>query len=1691
MYLKTELYELVKTDERIFDFIQEGSLDGLWYWDLENPENEWMNAKFWKVLGYNPDEMPHKSSAWQNIINQDDLKLANENFVKHCENTNYPYDQVVRYTHKDGSTKWIRCRGIAIRDANGKPIRMLGAHQDITEIKNSETALYETKKIAEESEEKYRALYDNAPLSYQSLDEDGCFIDVNPMWLKTLGYEREEVIGQWYGDFLHPDFVEHFKNNFPVFKKRGYISDVQFKLRRKDNTYIYVSFEGCIGYTPEGKFKQTYCVFKDITEQKTLENALIAAKEKAEESEKLLKSVIENAPDGVVIINMQGRFKYVSPNAMRLFGYNIDESIGHPGDEYTHPDDLPMVLKTMESILIDPDYKPKIEYRFKRKDGEYRWIETTFTNLLSDKVINGIVLNFTDITERKQIFDELLLAKEKAEESERILRNGLENSPIPTTIAGIDGALIYVNKLFTQTYGYTIQDIPILEKWYEQAYPDPHYRKTTVEEWNKEVELSIQNGTPTKIKEYQVTCKNGEIKTVAVSAYFEKEIVIGLFQDITERKKAESSLHQIEWMLSEKQVNNEISFLDYGDLTKLNRNGLILSSLGQHQLINISSEYLDLLETSSAVYEKNGDYAMGLFSSNWCKMMDNASRKLCNTDSNEEALQCGNWHCHESCWKDASLKAITTNEPADIECKGGIRLYAVPIHANGEVIGAINFGYGEPPKTEDELKNLSALYQIPLEELKKARDEYQVRPHFIIDLAKKRLHISAQFIGHLIERKLAEQAIFELKEFNESIVTNLNEGIILENDNGIIQFANPAMLRMLGYNEGELVGENWKCFVPDDQVEVVNNANKRREKGESDQYEMELQRKDGERIFVLVGGVPNINKGRYIGLLAAFTDITERKKAEEALMLNESRYRKAQEIGQVGNWEYCLQTSNLWGSEEAKRIYGFDLKSENFTVDEVESCIPDRKNVHQALINLIEKEAPYDLEFEIITKDRGESRFIHSQAILEKDDNGNPLKISGVIHDITDRKLAEQLLQEKSEEIAAQNEEMAVQNEELIQVNLELLEAKQKAEESEERFYLAMQASNDGLFDWNLETNEIYYSPAWKKMLGYEEYELPNDFSVWEKTTAPEDVKKSWELQQKLISKQIDRFVIEFKMKHKAGHWIDVLAQAEAVFNEKGKAVRMVGTHTDITERKQAEQALKDSEQRFRSLVNTINSGVAFYKVINEGKFGSDYIIQSFNEFALKHEGLKEEDVIGKNLQDIRPKIDDYGLIDTFREVWKTGKPALFPAKLYIDEKYSNYYENRVFKISTGEIVAVYDDVTERERANLALKDALEKAQESDRLKSAFLANMSHEIRTPMNGILGFADLLKKPDLTGDEQQKYIGIIEKSGARMLNIINDIVDISKIEAGLMELHINETNINDQIEYTYTFFKPEAEAKGLKLSFRNLLPDKASIIQTDREKLYAILTNLVKNAIKYTKEGSIEIGYGISETKHTTFLQFYVKDSGIGIPKDKQEGIFERFIQADIDDKMARQGAGLGLAISKAYIEMLGGKIWAESDSDGKTEGKGSTFYFTLPYNTELKKDTNLSENLFSEKNQTVKKLKILIAEDDDVSELLIENYIKIFGKEIYKARTGVEAVEICRNNPDLDLILMDIRMPEIGGYEATKQIREFNRDIIIIAQTAYGLSGDREKAIDAGCNDYIAKPIDKVKLQTMIQKYFGN
>ncbi|MBK8808587.1 MAG: PAS domain S-box protein [Bacteroidales bacterium] len=609
-YLKHELYELIKKDESIFDFIQDSSLDGLWFWDLENPDNEWMNARFWIVLGYNPDEMPHKSSAWQDIINKDDLQVAIDNFTKHCEDPTHSYDQIVRYTHKNGSTVWIRCRGMAIRDVNGKPIRMLGAHHDITANKKTEFELIKAKEKAEENEEKYRALYENAPLSYQSLNEDGCFIDINPMWLKTLGYERHEVIGKWYGDFLHPDYIEHFRINFPVFKKQGHISDVQFKLRKKDNSFIHVSFEGCVGYTPDGKFKQTYCVFTDITEQKAIESALIRAKEKAEKSEERFNLAMKASSDGLFDWNLETNEIYYSPGWKKMLGYEEDEL---PNDfsiwaNLTEPHDVAKSWELQQQLISKQLDRFVFEFKMKHKNGH--WIDilsragAIFNN--EGKAVR-IVGNHTDITERKQNEIELQKAKEQAEAKQRELYLSQKTLKEAQKIAQLGNWEIDVK---TGKLSWSDEILDIFEispdefngtysSFLEFVHPDDR----------EKVNNAYSNSLITKIDyeiDHRIITPNNIIKILKEKCRSEFDEhgnplkSFGIVQDITQQKLTEFELIKAKELAEASETKYKAAFQTSPDSVNINR---------------MNGEYVEINEGFTRLTGYTADQAIGKLSS--------------------------------------------------------------------------------------------------------------------------------------------------------------------------------------------------------------------------------------------------------------------------------------------------------------------------------------------------------------------------------------------------------------------------------------------------------------------------------------------------------------------------------------------------------------------------------------------------------------------------------------------------------------------------------------------------------------------------------------------------------------------------------------------------------------------------------------------------------------------------------------------------------------------------------------------------------------------------------------------------------------------------------------------------------------------------------------------------------------------
>lgn len=913
-------------------------------------------------------------------------------------------------------------------------------------------------------------------------------------------------------------------------------------------------------------------------------------------------------------------------------------------------------------------------------------------------------------------------------------------------------------------------------------------------------------------------------------------------------------------------------------------------------------------------------------------------------------------------------------------------------------------------------------------------------------------------IGTALMRKQAEEIVIKSEKKYRSLIKNMPDGVYKSTEGGKLIDANPALVKMLGYeSKEELMSINIKTQL---YFHLSDRDSTKLQEEEKELGIYRLKKKNGSELWVEDHGWLNFDKTKNIfyheGIIR---DITERIQAENKLKENENLLNGMISGSpdlvwlkdQNGVYLECNRRFEQFSGVSKENLFGktdydfFDKELADFF----------RKNDTIA----IEAGKSTMNEEELTFASDGHVELVETIKTPLYDNKGQVMGIMGIGRDITERKQSEQALRE-----------------------------------SEERFKTIFSETPMGIALIDSNTGHIYeVNQMFAQIVGRTIEQMSS--IDWMSITHPEDVQEDLDNMALMNSGKIPGFQMKKRYLKPNGTTVWVNMTVSPIVISKGIHSKHLCMVEDITASRLTEEKLRKLSQAVEQSPITI--------VITDTKGNIEYVNPKFEETT----GYCLEDVIGRN-----PRVLKTGHTSTeeYKQLWETVSNGSDWRGEFLNKRKNGelYWESASISPITdakGEIthfIAIKEEITYRKETDLLLEEKNHKikaqneeykhlneeliiaknhAEESDKLKTSFLANMSHEIRTPMNGILGFAGLLKDPMLTGDEQKEYIDIIEKSGARMLNIINDIIDISKIESGLMKVKMTESNINDQIEYIYTFFKPEVESKGMKLSQIKSLTSTDSIIRTDREKVFAILINLVKNAIKYSNEGLIEFGY----IKKGKFLEFFVSDTGIGIPKNRQKAVFERFIQADIDDKMAIQGAGLGLSISKAFVQMLGGKIWMESEL-----GKGSTFYFTIPYNNKV--DENIGNKNIVIDNEIVshlKKLKILIAEDDQISKLFINKVVQPFSKAILNVSNGAEVVAACNNNPDIDLILMDIKMPIMDGYEATQEIRKFNKEVVILAQSAYGLSSDIQKAINAGCNDHISKPIDKHEFLTLLQKHF--
>jgi len=659
---------------------------------------------------------------------------------------------------------------------------------------------------------------------------------------------------------------------------------------------------------------------------------------------------------------------------------------------------------------------------------------------------------------------------------------------------------------------------------------------------------------------------------------------------------------------------------------------------------------------------------------------------------------------------------------------------------------------------------------------------------------------------------------------------------------------------------------------------------------------------------------------------------------------------------------------------------------------------------------------------------------------------------------------------------------------------------------------------------YNTERNMLTVSPGCKRLTGYTIKELTEDGkNVFGNLIHEDDRMLVWKSIQENLNHH-SFYKIQYRLVTKNGRIKWVEEQTHATMNAQNKIEFLEGIITDISQIKLSEEALKfevNLNQAFASIsiellkgfvnIDQISDSVIKYAMnftgsayavlilpVSDGKryqvfaSGERLSVQYPLSFEVPAETfekgffksyLRLNSAVIDNNVNFQGKLA--GLSDKQYNITRgMAIPAIFEnqmASVLLLANAETDYDHNHLAIAQR-FLNVFTLAMFKLKADEGLRYDKEKAEESDKMKSLFLSNMSHDLRTPMNAIVGFADMLRETNLNVEEKDKFIEAIIRSGDNLLRLVNDIIDISKIEAGELRLIISECNLNqmiDDIEMAIIQALSRHHKPRVQFYSQKGVPGDAFMILTDVTRLQQILTNLAGNAVKFTDNGFIEVGYRIENTK----LLFFVRDSGLGIPPEDQKLIFERFGQVRQFADRNKSGTGLGLTISKNLVELMGGTIWLDS-----WPGEGSTFWFTLP----LLKTQNPAPEVqpFAEPERKVdlSGKTILVVEDVDTNYFYLSSLLKKLNCRVLRASNGQKAVEMGVNDPSINMILMDIELPLKNGYEATREIKALRPDLPIVAQTAFAMMGERERSEEAGCDDYMAKPIRKDQLINMVLKY---
>ncbi|HEV2426139.1 MAG TPA: PAS domain S-box protein [Terriglobia bacterium] len=1519
-----------------------------------------------------------------------------------------------------------------------------------------------TEEALRQKEEKYRSLISNIPDVVWTADSNLNFVFLSPSIERVSGFPVDAVYtkgARLFLECIHPDDIGRVKEAFEALFRTGAPYDVECRIRRRDGEWIWIH-DRALGTYEKNGVRYADGLLSDITQRKQAEAAL-------QRSEDKYRSLISNIPDVVWTADSKLNIPFISDSSERILGLSAEELCRQGGARFldsVHPDDAGRVRAVLGAVFLTGTPQD-VEFRFRRNNGEWIWIHgRTLGTYEKDGVryADGLL---SDITARNQ-------AEEELRNSEERLSSLIDSSHEWVWEVDAKGVYTYASPRVKDLLGYEPEEV-IGKTPFDLMSPGEAQRVGA--EFMALIEArqafrNLENVNLHKDGRSVVLETNG---VPVFDAGGKLSGYRGVDRDITQRKRAEEARALLASVV-ESSDDAIVAHSPDGKIVSWNRGAELLFGYRPEEVIGESAGMIVAPEKQNEWRASVAALARGESLSNFEGM---ALRK----DGRKVEVSLSISPIRDAAGKVTGSAAIVRDATERKRADEARALLASIVESSSDaIVGSLGgtivswnrgaeslYGYraeeviGKPVSILVPADHLAEVQQMldrakqgqitsSVETVRMRKDGTAVDVSVTVSPIRNASGevTGAAAIAHdITERKRAEAENSRLA----AAVAQAGEGVVITDVNGSIQYVNPAFTRITGYGPAEVLGRNPRVLKSGKQdrsyyAELWRTILS----GGVWQGELINRRKDGTTYLEEMTIAPvRDSSGALTNFVAIKRDVTERREAQEALRTSEEKFRQlaenTHEVFFVGTPEPLRVTyvspayEEIWG-RPSQELY-------DRPVSWIESIHPEDRGRAAAVFEESRQCAATDTEYRILRPD-GSVRWIRNRTFPLCDGDGCFYRVVGTAEDVTERKLAAEAILFKNALLEAQS-----------------------------------QTTLDGVLAVNEESQIVLYNKQFALL-----WEVPDtilaagdDAALLERVTSKiEDPDAFLARVRYLYAHQGERSHDELKLKD--GRTID--RYSAPLVDSNGTHRGRIWYFRDITERKRHESELAYERTLFQALMDNVPDTIYFQDV--------DCRFMRVNKAQAKMLGIADPaEAIGKTDFDFFPADFARDCYEAEKKLVESGQPIIGAVQQLIRPDGNRQW------LSTTEVpirdaggrvfgfVGVSRDVTDRKLAEAELQRAKETAEAANRAKSEFLANMSHEIRTPMNGVMGMTDLALSTDLT-DEQREYLSLAKKSADALLRVINDILDFSKIEAQKLDLEHIALDLREVVQQSLKPLAGRADEKGLEL-LSSIEPDVPERILGDPIRLRQILINLVGNALKFTERGEVAVTVRREAEGGREWLRFSVRDTGIGIPQEKQRAIFEAFVQADTSATRKFGGTGLGLAISSQLVSMMGGRISLESEVD-----KGTTFHFTVP----LEIAPAGSAAVRPSDAEPLEGLPVLAVDDNDTNRRILGAMLVRWGMAPSLSESGRQALALLKESERSDdpypLIIVDAQMPGMDGFTLVEKIKQELKltTATIMMLTSGPQPGDTDRCRALGVAAYLTKPVCESELHEAVLRALG-